>query len=492
MPIGILAACLAPGCSVDAQSADGSEEAFETQVEPLCRTGTVWAGGTVPVCWTTAATNVSDFAARSAQVRALVEGTWSRVANVKFTGWGTCGSNTNGIVAITFSPTARPISGTIGATTGAINMTLNNTRADFQAVAVHEFGHVLGYRHEFVRNDNPGTTCPLQNGESVNSSCDVAGTAFDANSIMASTGYCQSNPSLSDGDVLGTRVIYGVPTRVVRGAISQDFDGDGSADQVLYRPSSGFWFVRKKAGGADLAVDFGDTDDMPAPGDYDGDKKTDYAVYRPSTGFWFVKKSTGGADLVVDFGDTTDIPVPGDYDGDKKTDYAVYRPSTGFWFVKKSTGGADLVVDFGDTTDIPVPGDYDGDLKTDYAVFRPSTGTWFVKKSTGGSDIVAQFGTASDVPVPADYDGDKKTDYAVFRPSSGTWFVRKSTGGSDIARAFGAVTDRFLPADYDGDGKADMATFRPTDNLWRIFKSTTSTTLQNEFGVISDVFPNSR
>jgi hypothetical protein len=65
------------------------------------------------------------------------------------------------------------------------------------------------------------------------------------------------------------------------------------------------------------------------PGDFNGDGSTDLAVYRPSTGTWYVRNQ-----VTTLWGLPGDLPVPGDYNGDGTTDVAVYRPSTGTWLVK--------------------------------------------------------------------------------------------------------------------------------------------------------------
>ncbi|MEO7672927.1 MAG: VCBS repeat-containing protein [Pyrinomonadaceae bacterium] len=90
------------------------------------------------------------------------------------------------------------------------------------------------------------------------------------------------------------------------------------------------------------------------PADYDGDGSTDVSVYRPSTGQWFRIQSTAGFG-VLNWGEPTDEPVPADYDGDGKADVTIFRPSNATWYAIGSTAGI-LVNPFGQTGDLPTPG----------------------------------------------------------------------------------------------------------------------------------------
>jgi hypothetical protein len=74
---------------------------------------------------------------------------------------------------------------------------------------------------------------------------------------------------------------------------------------------------------------------VPLDGDYNGDGKADMMIFRPSTGQWLVRYTGGGqAQLnASQWGSPGDIPVKGDYNGDKKDDMMVFRPSTGQWLV---------------------------------------------------------------------------------------------------------------------------------------------------------------
>ncbi|MGI8808091.1 MAG: FG-GAP-like repeat-containing protein, partial [Acidimicrobiales bacterium] len=248
-----------------------------------------------------------------------------------------------------------------------------------------------------------------------------------------------------------------------------DFDGNGSTDRSVYRPSTGQWFVN---GGSPEVTNYGATGDLPVPADYDGGGTADKAVYRPSTGQWFV---SGGSPEITNFGSPGDIPVPADYDGNGSADKAVFRPSTGQWFYQ---GGPPTGTVYGTNGDIPVPGDYNGDGVADIAIYRPTTGQWFTLVS--GVSTLTSYGTAGDIPVPADYDADDDTDIAVYRPSTGQWF--RLLNGVTSVTTYGApgtppAGDIPVPGDYDADGDADLAVYRQSTGQWFTLLNGVTTTI---------------
>jgi hypothetical protein len=272
------------------------------------------------------------------------------------------------------------------------------------------------------------------------------------------------------------------PPPPVSHPVVSDFTGDRRSDIVLYRPTSGKWYLLQSGtgftGGSEYS--WGGDGDVPATGDYDGDGKMDVTVYRPSTGHWFILKSSSGylTWVIYQWGMPGDIPVPGDYDGDGKTDPAVFRPSTATWYILLSgsgfTAGAGFV--WGSVNgDIPVVGDFDGDGRADITVFRPSTGLWGVRQSSTNytTSALYQLGLPGDIPAVADYDGDGKSDIAIYRPSNGIWDILRSNSGftSGWEYQWGAGADMPVIGDFDGDGRADLTVYRPSTAQWFILRS---------------------
>lgn len=133
--------------------------------------------------------------------------------------------------------------------------------------------------------------------------------------------------------------------------------------------------------------------------DFDGDGTSDFSVYRPSTGQWFFLNSGSNTFTAAFFGTNGDIPIDGDFDGDSRTDLAVFRPSSGTWYRQNSSNGAFSGTQWGISGDKPVPGDYDKDGKTDIAVWRPSNGNYYILRSSDGTFSAFHWGASGDIPI---------------------------------------------------------------------------------------------
>ncbi|WP_257785404.1 S8 family serine peptidase [Lentzea guizhouensis] len=276
-----------------------------------------------------------------------------------------------------------------------------------------------------------------------------AGRVHDA-IVRNSTAGVVGNPGAGSPN----RLLYSLFTRW---APEGDYNGDGTTDLTVWRPSNGTWYVRGIS-----TTQWGIAADVPVPGDYNGDGTTDLAVWRPSDGNWYVR-GIG----TVQWGIAGDIPVPGDYNADGVTDFAVWRPSNGTWYVRGIS-----TTQWGTSGDVPVAADYNGDDSTDIAVWRPSNGTWYVRGITTTS-----WGGGSDVPVVGDYNGDAIADLAVWRPSNGTWYVNGIS-----TTQWGISGDVPVAGDYNGDGVTDLAVWRPSDGTWYVRGISTT-----QWGVQGDV-----
>jgi len=199
------------------------------------------------------------------------------------------------------------------------------------------------------------------------------------------------------------------PAGEIRGSFRQrsnmaDFDGDGSNDFAVFRPTEAVWYSLNASGFT--ASQFGAATDKVVSADYDGDGRTDSAVFRnvDGLGVWQIKRSSDAGVGAEQFGFATDIPTRGDFDGDGINDLAVYRPSTGVWYIKHSSNTGFTITKFGLAEDKPIPVDMDGDGRDDIAVWRPSDGNWYWLRSSDGQFAVAHFGLSGDIPVRGDFE----------------------------------------------------------------------------------------
>jgi hypothetical protein len=208
----------------------------------------------------------------------------------------------------------------------------------------------------------------------------------DSNDVSALLGTGAGNFSAQTSFGVGPGIIATAPQSVAIG----DLNLDGKLDlAVANRDTSSVTVLLSTCGGG-----------TTKPGiDFDGDGTTDIAVFRPSSGIWYVLRSSNNAVQSVQWGQNGDLPAASDFDGDGKTDFAVFRPSSGTWQIRRSSDNSFYTVNFGAAGDQPAAGDYDGDGKADTAVFRPADGTWYILKSTDGTFRAQAWGISSDIPV---------------------------------------------------------------------------------------------
>jgi subtilisin family serine protease len=260
-------------------------------------------------------------------------------------------------------------------------------------------------------------------------------------------------------------------------------------DLVVWRPSSGRWYVRHQDGSS-WTQQWGTNGDVPFVADVDSDGLGDLILWRPSNGHWYVLQSSKSYSpsqaLRVQWGTRGDTPLVADVDGDGRADLIVWRPSNGYWCALKSTTNYDrskaLWIQWGASGDKPLVGRFDSDARADLIVWRPSNGYWYVlKSSTGYSAPQAfrvQWGVSTDKPLVGDVDGDGLADLIVWRPSNGYWYALQSTKSYSPSQAlriqWGTSTDKPLVGAYDSDGRVELVVWRPSNGVWYVLKSTAS------------------
>ena len=186
--------------------------AVDSGTQPLS-VNNVWPTTIIPVCWENPSVSSQNGQQRT---QVAVEGSWESVSAIDFVGWEQCTNDSRGIrIKIADEgPHVKVLGSSLaGKSEGMLlNFTFSEwtcSRADcIEVIAVHEFGHALGFAHEQNRRD-AWYNCQDEHQGS-GPALDI--TFFDIDSVM---NYCNPDWSgdgnLSASDIAGVQQVYGLP-----------------------------------------------------------------------------------------------------------------------------------------------------------------------------------------------------------------------------------------------------------------------------------------
>jgi hypothetical protein len=214
----------------------GSSLFADKSIKGATHTDYIWDYNKISVCWNGSAINLPerDISIRRSWVRDQVEATWEAHSNIDFIGWEECDAVGGADIHMSVKDDNPGVAGGLfgkqlknRGVGVAFNFTFNNWSTNCQGdeercirnIATHEFGHILGLRHEHERADRT-QDCEdylIRNRRNTDTLSDdfLLIGVFDENSTM---NYCNpnwnNNGLLSKGDIEAVQEMYGnIPKR---------------------------------------------------------------------------------------------------------------------------------------------------------------------------------------------------------------------------------------------------------------------------------------
>ncbi|WNG50334.1 hypothetical protein F0U60_44040 [Archangium minus] len=503
------------GCTSDKViGSDGQEvELVQTKGSLYIRGGaTLWTDNqnTVPVCWVEA-----GFENEKQVIANALRDTWARYTNLVFTGFGACPTSGSQRFVRVLVNAGTDASGGGSAHVGmnaafrtaaqghsvhiAIGTSASQGRIEY--LAVHEFGHVLGFEHEHVRPDNPDIR--ENDPEYCRTTEVVSGgtyaSGYDRESTMH---YCNSGGNgsgrLSALDIVGVQSVYGQSAWYLgtldRQLPGVDVNGDGRTDLVHLRDVNGTLGMSVSLGNGSGFTPGWSSNSLPAgsgavewlTGDVDADGKTDiFQLWNNNGALAIIVWRSNGTGYEL-YGDTTGVSagtpairfLTADVNNDRRTDIVQLWDNNGsLGMIVHQSSGTGYSTTWGATLPAGsgamewLTGDVDADGKTDIFQLWNNNGALAIivwrSNGTGYESYGDTTGVSAGAPairfLTADVNNDQRTDIVqlwdnngwlgmIVHQSSGTGY--STTWGSTLPAGYGAV--EWLTGDTDADGRTDI------------------------------------